>query len=163
MSYSLGAWQAMLATMYLADKVQLGEFDFAPTSRLAKDLDIPAPSLARLLRSLHRAGVIETREGVRGGFRHAVPPAEVTLLAVVDDTFDAACLCSVLFLLDDSKPLVDEALRVLKPDRELMVLTPSGVGDPPAAVAALAAGSDGRLRNAMVHVWDRTSGSKVDR
>lgn len=84
MSYSLGAWQAMLATVYVADKVQLGEFDFVPTSRLAKDLDIPAPSLARLLRSLHRAGVIETREGARGGVRLAVPADEVTLLAVVD-------------------------------------------------------------------------------
>lgn len=81
-------------------------------------------------------------------------------LPFADDTFDAACLCSVLFLLDDPKPLVDEAVRVLKPHRELVVLTPTGVGDPSAAVAALPAGSNGRLRNAMVHVWHRASGGR---
>ena len=58
-----------------------------------------------------------------------------------------------MFLLDDPGPLVDEALRVLKPDNELVVLTPTGVGDPSAAVATLPTGSNGRLRNAMVHVW----------
>ena len=84
MSYSLGVWQAMLASVYVADKVRLGEFDFVPTSRLAEDLGIPAPSLARLLRSLNRAGIIETREGARGGVRLAVPPDQVTLLSIVD-------------------------------------------------------------------------------
>lgn len=84
MSYSLGVWQAMLATVYVADKVRLGEFDFVPTSRLADVLDIPTPSLARLLRALNRAGIIETREGARGGVRLAVPPEQVTLLDIVD-------------------------------------------------------------------------------
>ena len=84
MTYSLGVWQAMLATVYTADKIRLGEYDFVPTSRLATDLGIPAPSLARLLRSLSRAGIIETREGAHGGIRLAVPPDEVTLLDVVE-------------------------------------------------------------------------------
>lgn len=84
MSYALGVWQAMLATVYVADKVRLGEFEFVPTSRLAEDLGIPAPSLARLLRSLNRAGIIETREGAHGGVRLALRPEQVTLLAIVD-------------------------------------------------------------------------------
>ncbi|MDJ0497787.1 MAG: Rrf2 family transcriptional regulator [Acidimicrobiia bacterium] len=84
MTYSLGVWQAMLATVYTADKIRLGEYDFVPTSRLAEDLDIPAPSLARLLRSLNRAGIIETREGAHGGIRLAVSPDRVTLLDVVE-------------------------------------------------------------------------------
>ena len=84
MSYSLGVWQAMQATVYVADKVRLGQFDFVPTSRLAEDLGIPAPSLARLLRSLNRAGIIETREGARGGVRLALPPDQATLLSIVD-------------------------------------------------------------------------------
>ncbi|MEN8237964.1 MAG: Rrf2 family transcriptional regulator [Actinomycetota bacterium] len=84
MSYSLGVWQAMLASVYVADKVRLGEFDFVPTSKLADDLGIPAPSLSRLLRSLNRAGIIETREGSKGGVRLAVPPDQVSLLSVVD-------------------------------------------------------------------------------
>jgi len=74
----------MLATVYVADKVRLGEFEFVPTSRLADDLGIPAPSLSRLLRSLNRAGIIETREGSRGGVRLAVSPEKVSLLSVID-------------------------------------------------------------------------------
>lgn len=84
MTYSLGVWQAMLATVYTADKIRLGEYDFVPTSQLAADLDIPAPSLARLLRSLNRAGIMETREGAHGGVRLAVSPDQVTLLDVVE-------------------------------------------------------------------------------
>lgn len=84
MSYSLGVWQAMLASVYVADKVRLGEFDFVPTRRIAEDLGIPAPSLARLLRSLNRAGIVETREGAGGGVRLAVPAERVTLLSIVD-------------------------------------------------------------------------------
>lgn len=84
MTYSLGVWQAMMAAVYVADKVRLGEHDFVPTSQLAVDLDIPAPSLARLLRSLNRAGIIETREGAKGGIRLAVPADQVTLLDVVE-------------------------------------------------------------------------------
>lgn len=84
MSYSLGLWQAMLATVYVTDKVRRGQFDFVPTARIAEDLGIPAPSLARLLRSLNRAGIIETREGAHGGVRLAVPADQVTLLDLLD-------------------------------------------------------------------------------
>lgn len=83
-SYPLSVWQAMLATVYVADKVQMGEFDFVPTSRIAADLDIPAPSLARLLRSLNRAGLIETKEGAHGGVRLALFPRDVSLLSIVE-------------------------------------------------------------------------------
>jgi Rrf2 family protein len=84
MSYSLGVWQAMLAVVYVADKLRRGEVDFVPTSRIAEDLGIPAPSLSRLLRSLGGAGILETREGVKGGVRLAITPDEVSLLDIVD-------------------------------------------------------------------------------
>lgn len=84
MSYPLGVWQALLVGVYVADKVRLGEYDFVPTSRLAQDLSIPAASVARLLGSLSRAGIIETREGAGGGVRLAVPPEQVSLLGIVE-------------------------------------------------------------------------------
>jgi Rrf2 family protein len=74
----------MLATVYVADKVRLGTHEFVPTSRVAEDLDIPAPSLSRLLRNLNRAGIIETREGASGGVRLAVPAEDVTLLDLLE-------------------------------------------------------------------------------
>lgn len=43
-----------------------------------------------------------------------------------DATFDAICFCSVLFLLDDPYPLLDEALRILRPVGKIIVLTPTG-------------------------------------
>lgn len=84
MSYSLGVWQAMLAVVFVADKASRGDLDFVPTSKLAEDLGIPAPSLSRLLRSLSGAGIIETREGVKGGVRLAIAPHDVSLLDIVD-------------------------------------------------------------------------------
>ena len=84
MSYSLGLWQAILATVYVTDKVRRGDYHFVPTSRIAEDLGVPAPSLSRLLRSLNRAGIIETREGAHGGVRLAVPTDQVTLLDLLD-------------------------------------------------------------------------------
>lgn len=83
MSYPLGVWQAMLATVYVADKVRMGEYEFVPTRQMADDLSIPAPSLSRLLRNLGRAGIIETREGAHGGVRLAIPPERVTLASIV--------------------------------------------------------------------------------
>ena len=73
----------MLATVYVADKSP-SDGDFVSTRQLADDLNIPAPNLARLLRGLNRAQIVETREGSRGGVRLAQPPERVTLLAVVD-------------------------------------------------------------------------------
>lgn len=45
-----------------------------------------------------------------------------------DEQFDVVTFCSVLFLADDSTKsfLLQEALRVLKPDGKIIVLTPSG-------------------------------------
>ena len=42
--------------------------------------------------------------------------------------FDVITFCSVLFLLDDTtkKSLIEEALRVLKPEGKILILTPSG-------------------------------------
>jgi ubiquinone/menaquinone biosynthesis C-methylase UbiE len=44
------------------------------------------------------------------------------------DQFDVVTFCSVLFLLDDDTKtnLINEAVRVLKPDGKIIVLTPSG-------------------------------------
>lgn len=45
-----------------------------------------------------------------------------------DNTFDDVVFCSVLFLLDDhtKRCLLNEALRVLKPDGKIIVLSPTG-------------------------------------
>ena len=49
-------------------------------------------------------------------------------LPFVDASFDAVAICSVLFLLDDPEPLLQEAMRVLHPNGRLVILTPTGNG-----------------------------------
>jgi len=49
-------------------------------------------------------------------------------LEFADNEFDAVTFCSILFLLDDSTKtlLMNEALRVLKLNGKIIILTPSG-------------------------------------
>ncbi len=49
-------------------------------------------------------------------------------LPFADDSFDAITLCSVLFLLNDPEPLLQEAMRVLRCGGRIIVLTPTGNG-----------------------------------
>ncbi len=45
---------------------------------------------------------------------------------LADDSHDIVCFCSVLFLLPDALPVLEEARRVLKPGGSILVLTPTG-------------------------------------
>ncbi|MCU0279077.1 MAG: Rrf2 family transcriptional regulator [Candidatus Nanopelagicales bacterium] len=96
MTYPLGVWQAMLTCVYVADKARLGDSEFVSTSRLAADLGLPAPSAAALIRRLTAAGLIETREGARGGVRLAREPQQITL----DDVVNAMQQARPLFTTD---------------------------------------------------------------
>lgn len=55
-----------------------------PAAKLAEFHGVPAAYLAKHLQALARAGVLETTKGPRGGYRLARPPAEITLLDVVE-------------------------------------------------------------------------------
>ncbi len=82
MSYSLAFSQAIAIVTYVAIKIEHGVYEFVPTRELAQVLDIPVPSAVKLLQSLSSAGIIETREGAKGGVRLAQAAAKVTLLDV---------------------------------------------------------------------------------
>lgn len=82
MSYSLGFSQAVAVALFVADKVQQGMYEFVPTKALSEQLGIPAPSAVKILQALNRAGIVETREGAKGGVRLARAPAKVSLLDV---------------------------------------------------------------------------------
>jgi Rrf2 family protein len=55
-----------------------------PAARLAEYHDVPSAYLAKHLQALAGAGVLETVKGPRGGYRLARPPAEITVLDVVE-------------------------------------------------------------------------------
>lgn len=55
-----------------------------PASKLAEFHGVPAAYLAKALQSLSRAGIVESVPGRNGGYRLGRPPADITLLDVVD-------------------------------------------------------------------------------
>ena len=55
-----------------------------PTSRLAEFHGVPVPYLAKHLQAMSRAGILVAGTGPRGGYRLARPPADVSVLDVVE-------------------------------------------------------------------------------
>jgi Rrf2 family transcriptional regulator, cysteine metabolism repressor len=55
-----------------------------PIGELARSRDIPVQFLEGLFATLRRAGVLQSQRGVKGGYLFARPPAEVTVLEVVE-------------------------------------------------------------------------------
>jgi len=55
-----------------------------PAAKLAEYHGVPAAYLAKHLQALSRAGILESVQGPRGGYRLARPAAEITLLDVVE-------------------------------------------------------------------------------
>jgi Rrf2 family protein len=86
MSYSLSFSQAIFTVLFVGDKVSQGFYDFVPTKELSTSLNIPNPSAVKILGNLASAGIIETREGSRGGVRLAKPPPDIPLLDVFSAT-----------------------------------------------------------------------------
>ncbi len=84
MSYTLTFSKAVLMVLFVADKVRLGQYDFVPTKVLSEALNIAAPTAVKIIQALNRAGIIETREGARGGVRLARQADRVTVLDIFE-------------------------------------------------------------------------------
>src|SRR5258706_16406037 len=82
MTYSLAFSQSLYIVLLIAAKAQQGQFDFVPTQRISEILDIPPSTVGVILRRLHHASLIETREGANGGVRLALPPGQISVLDV---------------------------------------------------------------------------------
>jgi Rrf2 family protein len=67
-----------------------------PAAQLAEYHGVPAAYLAKHLQALAGAGVLRTVKGARGGYRLARPPADITVLEVVEaiDGAESAFTCT---------------------------------------------------------------------
>ncbi|MEV0823191.1 RrF2 family transcriptional regulator [Nonomuraea rubra] len=83
MTYPLTLTQAIAVVVYIAVKVEEGFTDFISTRELAAALGIAPPTATKIVQSLTRAGLVETREGAKGGIRLARPSEKITLLDVL--------------------------------------------------------------------------------
>ena len=82
MSYSLSFSKAILVAIFVADKVAQGMYDFVPTKLVSESLNIPKPTAVKILQGLAKSGIIETREGAKGGIRLAMSADDVTILSI---------------------------------------------------------------------------------
>jgi Rrf2 family protein len=72
------------AVAALVELGRSGGSDPVPIGELARRRDVPVQFLEQLFAVLRRAGVISSQRGVKGGYRFARPPEEVTVLEVVE-------------------------------------------------------------------------------
>ncbi|MFN2216779.1 MAG: RrF2 family transcriptional regulator [Anaerolineales bacterium] len=88
------------------------EKNMAATSLIAKEQDIPASFLAKIISTLLKARILETSRGARGGVSLARPPEEITLLEVVE-AIDGPILLNEC--VDESSNCTNEEDCPLKP------------------------------------------------
>ena len=72
------------ALQALAELGSTGGETPVPLGELARRRDIPVQFLEQLFATLRRAGLLRSQRGVKGGYAFARPPAEITVLEVVE-------------------------------------------------------------------------------
>ena len=82
MSYSLSFTKSILVVIFISDKVRLKQYNFLSTATISELLNIPKPTLVKIIHSLTVNGIIETKEGKNGGIRLAKNPSQITILEI---------------------------------------------------------------------------------
>src|SRR3954469_7675528 len=72
------------ALQALAELGRQGGENPVPIGELARRRDIPVQFLEQLFATLRRAGVLRSQRGVKGGYTFARPPADITVLEIVE-------------------------------------------------------------------------------
>jgi Rrf2 family protein len=72
------------ALQALAELGRSGDAGPVPIGELARRREIPVQFLEQLFAVLRRAGVLSSQRGVKGGYSFARPPAEITVLELVE-------------------------------------------------------------------------------
>lgn len=68
----------------LVELYRCGDRGPVPIAELARRRDIPAQFLEQLFATLRKGGVLRSQRGVKGGYLFGRPPAEITVLELVD-------------------------------------------------------------------------------
>jgi Rrf2 family transcriptional regulator, cysteine metabolism repressor len=72
------------AVLALAELGRKAGPDPVPIGELARRREVPVQFLEQLFAVLRRAGIVSSQRGVKGGYRFARDPAEVTVLEIVE-------------------------------------------------------------------------------
>ena len=84
MSYSSSFSKSIFVVIFISDKIQQGMYEFLSTKMISEVLNIPKPTLVKILQSLNHAQIIETKEGKQGGVRLMKQPAEIRVLDILE-------------------------------------------------------------------------------
>jgi Rrf2 family protein len=84
MNVSAKSKYAVRALVELAERTEARPDQLVRLTDVATARGIPLQFLEQLFASLRRAGIVRSRRGACGGFLFARPPAEVTVLDVVE-------------------------------------------------------------------------------
>ena len=72
------------ALMALADLALLPEGQTVSARRVAESHNLPPELAAKVLQGLKKSGIVETRQGIRGGYRLARAPEEIPITDVIE-------------------------------------------------------------------------------
>jgi Rrf2 family transcriptional regulator, cysteine metabolism repressor len=72
------------AVRALAELARRGSSAPVPIGEIARAREIPVQFLEGLFATLRRAGILQSQRGVKGGYTFARPPAEISVLEVVE-------------------------------------------------------------------------------
>ncbi|MEE9430314.1 MAG: Rrf2 family transcriptional regulator [Melioribacteraceae bacterium] len=86
MSYPLSFSKAILVVIFISDKIRQGQYEFLSTKMISEILEIPKPTLVKILQSLTSSRIIETKEGKQGGIRLVKKPSKITVLDIFQAT-----------------------------------------------------------------------------
>lgn len=98
MAYSTATFQAVSILLFVHYKSEEGLYEYLSAKILSEMLAIPAPTVIKVLNKLNVAGLIQTKEGAKGGNLLAKPISEITFL----DVFNAVEQGKPLFKIHQS-------------------------------------------------------------
>jgi Rrf2 family protein len=114
MSYSLSFSKALLVVIFISDKTRQEQFEFLSTASIAEVLNIPKPTLVKILQHLSADGIIETKEGKHGGIRLSKDPAMINVLDILNAVEKGKALFNTTFDIKAIGHRPDRAQSVLK-------------------------------------------------
>ena len=88
------------ALMALADLALLPGRETLSARRVAESHNLPPELAAKVLQGLKKSGIVETRQGIHGGYRLARPPEAIRITEVIESIEGPLAL--VECMLDDS-------------------------------------------------------------
>ena len=113
MSYSLSYSKAIMVVIYISDKIRQEQYDFLSSKMISEVLNIPRPTLVKILQGLASYGIIETKEGKQGGIRLLKKTTKITLLDILN-AVDSKSLFNTSFNVVAEGKRPDNAQKIVK-------------------------------------------------